>query len=182
MRHPDLCYRSGLSVRSVQLCQVACNAFLQLLHPRLELSVGEVLIAVVHRLELAAIDRHDGVGEEVQATTQDDKFFADLMNRLAVIFAKVGNGLEVRDQPTGEPNQFNIALRFPFQASARLNAVEVAINVDLEQCSGMVSRSTRYFGLHAVETQLLQIEFIDEDINDPDRIICRDVLVETFGE
>ena len=46
----------------------------------------------------------------------------------------------------------------------------------------MVSRSTRCFGLHAVETQLLQIEFIGEDINDPDRIICRDVLVETFGE
>ena len=46
----------------------------------------------------------------------------------------------------------------------------------------MVSRPTRYFGLHAVETQLTQIELIDEDINDPDRIVCRDVLVESFGE
>ena len=46
----------------------------------------------------------------------------------------------------------------------------------------MVSRPTRYFGLHAIEIQLLQIELIDEDVNHPDGVVCRDVFVETFGE
>ena len=51
--------RRRLPVRAVELGQIACDALLQLLHALLELGVGEVLVAVVDRLELAAVDGND---------------------------------------------------------------------------------------------------------------------------
>src|SRR5882762_1298086 len=70
------------SIGSVELSQVTCDAVLQLLHPSLELAVSEVLIAVVDCLELAAIDGHDRLGEELQAAAQDDELSAHAANRL----------------------------------------------------------------------------------------------------
>ena len=60
---------------------------LQLLQARLELSVGEVLVAVVDRLELAAVDRNDGLGKQVQPPTQHDELTAHSADRLAVVRA-----------------------------------------------------------------------------------------------
>ena len=58
--------RVGLPIRSVELGQIAADVFLQLLHALIELVVGEVLIAVVDRLELAAVDSHDRFGEQIE--------------------------------------------------------------------------------------------------------------------
>src|SRR3974390_613469 len=91
-------------VRSVKLTHVARDALLQLLHPRLELAVGEVLVAIVDRLELAAINGHDRLGEQVQLPAKDDELPTHAANRLAVILAKIRDRLEVRRQSSCEPN------------------------------------------------------------------------------
>jgi hypothetical protein len=46
---------------------------------------------------------------------------------------EVGDGLEVRSEPAGEPHQLDIALRLALQAAARLDTVQVAVDVELEQ-------------------------------------------------
>ena len=46
-----------LAVGRLQRRHVALDAGLDLLHPLLQLGLGEVLVAGVHRLELAAVDR-----------------------------------------------------------------------------------------------------------------------------
>jgi hypothetical protein len=43
----------------------------------------------------------------------------------------------------GQPHQFDVALRFPFQPPARLEAVEVAVEVNLRQRRGMIGRPAR---------------------------------------
>ena len=55
-----------LAVGRLQRRHVALDAGLDLLHPLLQLGLGEVLVPGVHRLELAAVDRRHGVGEQVQ--------------------------------------------------------------------------------------------------------------------
>src|SRR5262249_52439601 len=52
--------------------------------------------------------------------------------RRAVVLAKVGDRLEVGRQPPGQPHQLDIALRFPFEPPARLHAVEIAVEIDLQ--------------------------------------------------
>ena len=73
-----------VAVGTVELNQVALDALLELLHARLQLAVGEVLVAVIDRLELAAVDGHDAVREQLQPPAQHNELAADLADRIAM--------------------------------------------------------------------------------------------------
>ncbi|MNI37381.1 hypothetical protein D3C73_914700 [compost metagenome] len=158
------------------------NARFDFFHPTLQLGAGEIAVAVVHRLEFTAVDRNEVFREKPQLLTQHDKLPTDASNGLAVVFAKVGDGLEVRHQPTGKPHQFDVALRLALKAPARLDAIEIAVDVDLQHDCGVVSRSARFSRDGALKTQGDQVEFIHEDIDNTHRIGVADVIVQALGE
>src|SRR3954452_23376982 len=56
------------AVSSVERPQVMRNAGLDLLHSPGDLGHRVILVAVVHRLELAAVDRDNGTSEEFEPT------------------------------------------------------------------------------------------------------------------
>jgi hypothetical protein len=93
-----------ITIRPIQIRQVAGNTLLQLPHARLELVLGKVAIAAVDRLELAAIDRYERIGEQVQAAAEEHELAAHAPDRRPVVLAKIGNGLEVRRQAPGQPD------------------------------------------------------------------------------
>ncbi|MNQ60182.1 hypothetical protein D3C85_744530 [compost metagenome] len=151
-------------------------------HPAFQLGAGEVAVAVVHRLELAAVDSNQVFREKPQLLAKHNKLAADAPDGFAVVFAEVGDGLEVRHQATGQPHQFDIALRLALKASARLDAVEITVDVDLQHDCGVVSRSARFGGDSAFKTQGDQVEFIHEDIDNAHGIGVADVIVQALGE
>ena len=51
----------------------------------------------------------------------------DLTNGLAVVLTEIRNGLEVRRQLSGQPDQLNITLALTLKASARRNTIEIAV-------------------------------------------------------
>ena len=73
-------------------------------------------------------------------------------------------------------------LGYSLQASARLDAVEITVDVDLQQNRGMVSKSASVGWNGAVKTQFDQVTFIDEDVDYPHRVGIADVVVETLGK
>ena len=97
-----------------------------------ELDVLEARI--IHRLidEDALGNRNHRSGEQAQLAAQHHKLGTHRLDRPAIVLAEVGNRLEVRRQPPGQPHQFGIALRFPLEAPARLHAVEIAVEIDLQ--------------------------------------------------
>ena len=54
---------TGAPIGSIQARQIPGNALLELLHPGLQLVLGEVPIPAVDCFELAAIDGHQGIGK-----------------------------------------------------------------------------------------------------------------------
>ncbi len=66
---------------------------LRLLHPRLELAIGKVLVAVVHCLELAAVDRHDRLGKQVQVSAKHHELPARAPDPFVVVLAEIRNRL-----------------------------------------------------------------------------------------
>src|SRR4051794_15914766 len=46
---------------------------------------------------------------------------------------EIGNGLEVRREPTDQPHQLDVALRLPLQPPTRGNAIEITVDVELKQ-------------------------------------------------
>src|ERR1700694_4647888 len=66
------------------------------------------------------------------------------------IASPLSNGLEVRYQAAGQPDQLDIALALPLEASARLDAIEISVNVDLQLRRGMISRPTGRVRLNTI--------------------------------
>src|SRR5206468_10788627 len=126
-----------------------------------------VLVAIVHRFEFAAVDRNNGTGEEFEPTAKLDKLTTYRLDRRAIVLAEVGNRLEVRGEPPGQPHQLDITPRFPFQPPARLEAVEVAVEVNLQQRRGMIGRPARRRRRHPRKSQGGQLQFVDEDLDYP---------------
>ena len=46
----------------------------------------------------------------------------------------------------------------------------------------MVGRTPGHLRLHALKAKALQIQLIDEHVNDPDRVILSDVVVQMLGK
>lgn len=107
----------------------------------LELPLGDVASAVVRGLELAAVDGDELAAEEALVAPEQDESPADLADRFAVAFAEVGDGLEVGGELAQEPNQLEVAAGFPFKQATGADAVEVAVDVELEQRARVLGRS-----------------------------------------
>ena len=75
----------------------------------LHLGAGKVLVSVVHRLELAAIDCNAGLRQQTHGATEFDKSGADLPDGAAIVFAEVSNRLVIRSKPAHKPHYLNIA-------------------------------------------------------------------------
>lgn len=170
------------SVGGVHRCQIAVDAFFDLLHPGAQLAVGEVAITVVDRFELAAVDGHLRLGEQIELATQHDELPADIANGFAVVTPEVGNGFEVRSQSPGQPHQLEVALAFALQATAGLNAVEVAVDVDLQHHGRVIGRSPSYGRSDPIELQSRQIELLDEGFDHTDRVVFGDEVIQAFGK
>src|SRR4029077_16227616 len=86
--------------------------------------------------------------------------------------------LEVRGKPANQPHQLEVPTRFPLQSARRLDPVQVTVEVDLEHRRRVVTRSARVRGIHPVEPEPCQVELRYERVNDADRVLFRDVLVD----
>ena len=87
------------AVGSVQRSQVTRDAGVDLLHPPGDLGDRVIFVAVVHRFELAAVDRNNGMSEELEPTAKLDKLPTHRPDRRAIVLAEVSNRLEVRREP-----------------------------------------------------------------------------------
>jgi hypothetical protein len=86
------------------------------------------------RLELAPVDRNDSPREKVELTAQHDEPRAGRADRRHAVAAEVGDRLEVGHQSAGQPHELDVALgRLPFEPPARLDAIEIAVEVDLQK-------------------------------------------------
>ncbi len=120
------------------------------------------------------------MGEQVQLAAQGDELAAGRPDRQAVVLPEVGDGLEVRRQALRQPHHLDIAPSLPLQPAARRDLVDVAVDVDLQQYARMVGRSARRLRHDTGEPQGRKVQFIDEHVDHPNRILLRHVLIEIF--
>lgn len=91
------------------------------------------------------------------------------------------SGLEVRCQPTGEPHQLDISLGFPLQSTRRLHPIQVAVNVQLQHCLGVVGGTAGSARLNT-KSDLGKIQLVDEHVNRADFVVFGDVLIKCFWQ
>ncbi|SDY45691.1 hypothetical protein SAMN04515617_114160, partial [Collimonas sp. OK242] len=75
-------------------------------------------------------------------------------------------------------HQFHIALHFPFKTPARLNAIEVTVNVDFKEYRGVIRRPSGFCGIDTIKSHFIQIQFVNEDVDHPYRVALCNVVVQ----
>src|SRR5262249_59818606 len=126
---------------------------------------------VVRRLDRAAVNRDAGSRQQAHGATEGDKTGADLPDGAAVIPAEVGYRLVIRSKSPSEPHHLDIPPGLMFEPAARLNPIEVAVDVELQQSRRMIRRSAGRLRIDSVEPKLAEVEFVDKDVDHPNRII-----------
>ncbi len=81
-----------------------------------------------------------------------------------------------------QPHQLDVALRLALQAPAGLDAVQVAVDVNLEQYRRVVGRTARVRRRGTCEAKHLEIEFCHEGVDDPNRVVLANEVIQTFGQ
>src|SRR6185436_17161283 len=105
---------------------------------------------------------------------------ANLPNGATIILAEVGNRLVIGSKTAREPHHLDVAPGLTLKPAARLNPVEIAVNVELQQHRRMIRRTAGCLGIDPVEPKLGQIEFVDKDVNHPNRIVLADPVFQAF--
>ena len=160
-----------LAVSDFKLRQVALDACLDLFQPLGHLGLREVPVARVDRFELAAVDGDSRGGEQARASAHHNELPAHFADGRAVMFAEIGDGLEVWREAARQPHRLDIALAFPLETAARRDAVEIAVDINLQHHRGVVGRPSGLFGIDGAKTKLAEIKLIHEKVDHPNRIV-----------
>jgi hypothetical protein len=59
---------------------------------------------------------------------------------------------------------------------------QIAVEIDLQQCRGMIGRPPGRFRHDPGKAHGAEIEFVNEDFDDPDRIVLRYAIVQALGK
>src|SRR4029077_6527298 len=104
----------------------------------------------------------------------------NLREASAIVFAKVANRLVIGYKPTQQPHHLNVAPSLVLKPPTRLNSIEIAVDVKLQQDRGMIRGSAGCFGIDPTKPKLGQIEFFDEDIDHANGIVLADPVFQAF--
>src|SRR5438552_10582721 len=115
------------SICAIRRCILAAVKFLSRLFTALNLLPSMATIASVKRSSL----RHSTMN------------WRHTLDRGPIVLAEVSNGLEVRHQTSSQPHELDVALRLALQPTAGLDAIQVAVDVELQQHRRVIRRPTR---------------------------------------
>jgi hypothetical protein len=132
-------------------------------------------------LELAAVDGHARLREETHLTVELNEARAHLADGAAVVLAEIGDSLVVGDEAAQEPHELDVASRFPLEPPARLHAVEIAVDVELQEHRGVIVGPAGRRRLDSFELELGKIERTDEGVDHAHRIVFADKVIEPLG-
>jgi len=166
----------------IHLVQVSVDVIVQFLDRLLKLLLVEALGATVDGFELAAVDGDQVSAEELKLLAKEGELPADQADGLAVIPSEVCDGLEIGRETFDEPHDFDVAMRFPFQLTAGAYAVEIAIEVELQEITRVIRRSTGILENSMGETHLIQVKGVEECVDKANGAFLRDVIIESFRE
>ena len=88
----------------------------------------------------------------------------------------------IRNQPAGQPHDLDIAAGLALQPAARRNAVQVAVDEELEQHGGVITWPPGPRGGGAGEAQVRQIKLVDIKIDDADEAVFTDPVIQLIRE
>ena len=146
----------------------------------LEFAGIEVLIPRIDCAELAAVNGQEFAAEQTELAAEQRELPGEGLEGFEVVLAEVGNGFEIGREFAGQPDEFDIALTFRFEAAGGTEAMEVAVKIKLQEHGGIVGRPTGVGTPGPGKAEGGQILFGHEGIEEADGIFRGDIILEPF--
>ena len=171
-----------LPIRRIELGEIPRHTLLELRAPAIDLPSCKIAISIIDRFELAAVDRDARLRQQTHLATEIDEARAHPADRRAIVLAEISNHLVIGNQPSEQPYDFQVAAGLALKPPARLNPVEIPVNIKLQKNRRVVGRPACRCRLDAFEAEISQIERIDKAINYTNGIALLDPLIEAFRQ
>src|SRR5258705_13864508 len=81
-----------------------------------------------------------------------------------------------------KPHHLDVAQSLTFKPTARLDTIEIAADVELQQHRWMIRRTASGLELDPAKSKLRQIEFINKNVNDANGIALANPAFQAFGK
>jgi hypothetical protein len=121
-------------------------------------------------------------GEQAHVAAQPDEVCAHAAQRFAVVLAEIGDRLVVGHKAPQQPQKLQIAPGFALQSAARLHAIEIAVDVKLQENRRVEGGPARCCRLDTVKTEVGEIERINEGVDGANRIVLLDPILEALRQ
>jgi hypothetical protein len=105
---------------------------------------------------------------------------ANLLDRGAIVLAEVGDGFVIRRKSPGQPHHLKIPASLTLQLPARLDPVEIAVNVELEHRRRMVRWPAGRCWINAIEPEVAEFQRIHKHIDRANGIALIHPIIEAF--
>ena len=174
--------RAILDIALVEPLEVVLQPLVGGADERSQRRAGEVAILVVDRLDPGSVDRQQFAAEEVEPPAQQHELAEHRFEGAAIVAPEVGDRLEIRLEAPQQPDDLDIALGFPLQPPARSDPVQIAVDVKLQKVAGRIARPPRRLRFDPREPGARKIEPIDERVDEPNRIVRPDVIVDRLRQ
>ena len=120
--------------------------------------------------------------EQTHLAAHLDEARAHLLDGGPIVLAEIGDRLVIRRKPREQPHHLDIAASLALETPARMHAVEIAVDVELQVRRRMIGGPAGVSGIDAGEPKISQIERRDEGIDDANRIALVDPVIEAFRQ
>ena len=133
-------------------------------------------------MNFAPVDGNAGFRQQAHLAAQLDEPRTNLLDGGAVVFAEIGDGFVIRNEPSRQPHHFQIAASLTLQPPARLDPVEIAVDVKLEHRRRMIRGPAGRRRIDAIEPEVAEFQRIDEHIDRANRIALADPIIKAFRQ
>ena len=171
-----------LRIVLVQLLEVASQPLVNQLPVDLEALGGVVPLHGVHRPELAPVDGRQPWVQKPEPPTEFHHLPKHQSDLIDAGHPEVGDGLEVGSQLAHQPDHLEVPMTLSFQLPTGTDSVEVAVEVELQQIGGVVRGSTHLVRFGVDKPHLPEVQAIDEGIDEPNRVLLGNIVVEDLWE
>jgi hypothetical protein len=137
----------------------------------------EVPVFVVDRLDARAINRQQLAPEQIKPPAQQHELPEHLFERGAIVAPEIGDGLEVRLQASQQPDDFGCCDGIPSPAGGLNAPVQIAIDVELQEIGWRIAGAAYRLRLDTHKPRRREVEFINEGVDEPHRIVGVDIIV-----
>jgi hypothetical protein len=88
----------------------------------------------------------------------------------------------IRREPSGQPHHLEIADGLAFETTARLHAVQIAVDLEFEQHTRAIRGPADPCCIDAFKAEIAQIQRLNEHIDRANRIVFVDPILKAFWQ